>query len=103
MANASITQAVTRVNVERAIALAKEQAADHRRWINAITKAAANLPKVRWQFDGDVLLIHSATRRNLLPYTVDQQGCNCDAGNQGIPCWHRAAWRLLCKAAEMVS
>ncbi len=35
-------------------------------------------------------------------YTVSPEGCECKAAQEGRPCWHRAAWRLLRKAAEMV-
>ena len=34
--------------------------------------------------------------------TVDARDCECKAAQDGRPCWHRAAWRLLRKAAEMV-
>jgi len=34
--------------------------------------------------------------------TVDARDCECKAAQDGRPYWHRAAWRLLHKAAELV-
>ncbi len=99
MANATVTQAVNRSTVALALAAARIEAAKHQAWINAINRAALNLEACLWQFDGDILVIRSAT--SAARYTVDAQGCPCHAGKAGKPCWHKAAWRLLCKAAEM--
>lgn len=99
MADSSITQVINRQTVAAALAAARTEAAEHRAWINAINRAALNLEAVPWAFDGDVLRISSATSSNR--YTVSPDGCECKAGEAGRPCWHRAAWRLLRKAAEM--
>ncbi len=100
MANASIAQQVNRQTVAAALREARIQAAEHRAWINAINRAALNLEAVAWAYDGDVLRIASASTN--ARYTVTPEGCECRAGGAGKPCWHRAAWRLLRKAAEMV-
>lgn len=100
MANATIVQNITRVNVAAAVRQARIDAAHYQAWITAINKAAVYLESVTWQFDGEDLLIGSATDTSLR-YTVDASGCDCKAGLRGTPCWHRAARRLLCKAAEM--
>ena len=73
---------------------------EHRAWINAINRAALNLEACPWAFDGEVLRIASAS--SSARYTVGVGGCKCKAGQAGRPCWHRAAWRLLRKAAEML-
>ena len=36
-------------------------------------------------------------------YTVTQRSCECKAFADGLPCWHRAARRLLIKAAELAT
>jgi hypothetical protein len=100
MANASIAQTVNRQTVAAALAAARTEAAEHRAWINAINRAALNLEATAWAFDGDVLRIASASTN--ARYTVTPDGCECKAGNAGKPCWHKAAWRLLRKASEMV-
>ncbi len=100
MANASITQSISRQTVAAALQAARTEAAEHRAWINAINRAALNLEACPWAFDGDVLRIASATSG--ARYTVGIDGCECKAAQAGRPCWHRAAWRLLRKAAEMV-
>jgi len=100
MANASVAQSISRQTVAAALREARIQAAEHRAWINAINRAALNLEATAWAFDGDVLRIASAS--TTARYTVTPDGCECRAGGAGKPCWHRAAWRLLRKAAEMV-
>lgn len=100
MANSSIAQSISRVTVAAALQAARTEAAEHQAWINAINRAALNLEACGWAFDGDVLQIASATTP-AVRYTVDHTGCQCKAGQAGRPCWHRAAWRLLRKAAEM--
>ncbi len=101
MSNASIAAAISRQTVAAALAAARTEAAEHRAWINAINRAALNLEACPWAFDGDTLRIASATTRGTR-YTVTPKGCECKAAQDGRPCWHRAAWRLLRKAAELV-
>ncbi len=101
MANASVAQSISRQTVAAALAAARTEAAEHRAWINAINRAALNLEACPWAFDGDTLRIASATSGKR--YTVGVDGCECKAAEAGRPCWHRAAWRLLRKAAEMVA
>lgn len=100
MANATVTQLVNRSTVAAALQAARVEAAQHAAWMNAINRAALNLEACPWQFDGEVLIIASATAGGTR-YTVDAQGCGCRAHAAGRPCWHRAARRLLIKAAEM--
>jgi hypothetical protein len=52
-----------------------------------------------WQFDGEILLVKSAT--DDMHYVVTAERCECKAYVGGKPCWHRAARRLLIKAAEI--
>ncbi len=99
MANSSISQAVNRQTVAAALKQARIEAAEHQQWITAINKAAVNLEACPWWFDGTVLCIASTTGARR--YTVDAHGCECPSGQHGRPCWHRAAHRLLCKAAEV--
>ena len=100
MANSTVAQSINRQTVAAALRQARIEAAEHKAWINAINRAALNLEAVSWAFDGEVLRIGSAT--SAARYTVDARGCECKAAQDGRPCWHRAAWRLLCKAAELV-
>src|SRR5688572_7258245 len=100
MANASIAQSITRRTVAAALAAARTEAAQHTAWINAINRAALNLEACTWAFDGEILRIASASGCGR--YTVTVAGCECKAAQKGQPCWHRAAWRLLRKAAEVV-
>jgi len=100
MANATVAQAVNRQTVALALQEARKQAAEHQAWLNAINKAALYLAAEQWAFDGETLVIMSATTDDAR-YLVTTKCCECKAFKRGIPCWHRAAARLLCKTAEM--
>jgi hypothetical protein len=99
MANA-IVQHITKESIGKAIAQARIECATSRRWLNAVNRAAVELLVSHWQFDGETLRIESATTPGTR-YTVDEKGCNCSAAKADKPCKHRAAWRLLIKAAEI--
>src|SRR5919199_5270694 len=101
MANSTVAQSINRQTVAAALKQARIEAAEYHAWINAINRAALNLEAAPWAFDGEVLRIASATTPSAR-YTVTMEGCECKAGQAGRPCWHRAAWRLLRKAAELV-
>jgi hypothetical protein len=100
MANASIAQAVNRQTVAQALQQARIQAAEHQAWLNAINRAALFLAAERWAFDGETLIIQSATTEGT-SYTATPHTCECRAFKAGRPCWHRAGARLLVKAAEV--
>ena len=100
MANGSVTQAINAHSIGAAIAQARRECADSQRWLNAVNRAAVELMLPGWQFDGETLRMPSATNPDD-KYTIDASGCNCRAGRAGSPCKHRAARRLLIKAAEL--
>ncbi len=100
MANATVAQAVNRQTVALALQEARKQAGEHQAWLNAINKAALYLAAEQWAFDGETLVIMSATTDDAR-YLVTVKHCECRAFKRGIPCWHRAAARLLCKTAEV--
>jgi hypothetical protein len=100
MANASVLQAVNRATVAQALQQARLQSAEHQAWLNAINRASLFLAAEQWQFDGETLIIASATTEGTR-YHVTAHTCECRAGMKGRPCWHRAAARLLVKASEI--
>jgi hypothetical protein len=99
MANATVAQSVNRRSAALALREARVQAAHHQAWLNAINKAALYLAGDEWQFDGETLIISSATT-NGARYHVTSHSCECKAFAAGRPCWHRASVRLLEKAGE---
>ena len=99
MAAGSIAALVNREAMGKALAQARRDSADSKSWLNAINRAALNLEACQWQFDGETLIVKSATED--LHYTVTKDGCECKAFLAGRACWHRAARRLLIKAAEL--
>jgi hypothetical protein len=100
MAHASLApQAISRQTVGAALAEARRKCADNMRWLAALNRAALNLEACQWAFDGQTLSIASATDAGR--YHVTAQMCECKAAQNGRPCWHRAAARLLEHAAEL--
>ena len=93
---------VSRAAVGHALREARIACAHSIRWTNALNRAALDLEACRWAFDGETLVIASATTQGTR-YTVSPDGCGCKAHQDGRPCWHRAARRLLVKAAELAA
>lgn len=79
-------------------ALETSTRADAKRWQNAIKKAVVELESNPfWNFDGKELVMMSTTSNA----TYQSNGtCQCRAFEQGQPCRHRAAARLLARYAE---
>jgi len=76
-----------------------EQTADaqtKKRWINAIAKATVEIEEngvfMTWMEEDKSLLIWSQKSNNI--YTANGV-CQCRAFEQGSPCFHRAAARLV--------
>ena len=71
-----------------------------KRWVNAIAKAVVMIeenPFIEWQADSRSLLIMSETSGNI--YSANGV-CGCRAFEQGQPCKHRAAARLVMRCLE---
>lgn len=67
------------------------------RFTNALAKAATRVEEdgvfMDWDADDERLLIWS--RSNKIYEMRDNKRCQCEAGQLGIVCWHRAAYRLV--------
>ncbi len=100
MANGSIAQAINPHTLGQAIAYARQACANDQRWLNAVNRAVGELTVPGWQFDGETLRMPSASNPGR-KYTVTDHSCDCPAGKKGVPCKHRAARRLLIRAAEI--
>ncbi len=78
------------------IELTVKDAGTKKRWINAIAKATAEIEEngvfMTWQEEDHSLIIWSQKSNNI--YTANGS-CQCRAFEQGSPCFHRAAARLV--------
>lgn len=71
---------------------AKAKAADNRAWLRAIEKAAEQIHDNPYMYqDGDALVILSYSGKT---YRANGS-CQCEAYAKGVPCWHRAAAKLV--------
>lgn len=85
---AKLTQVVTR---------AKADAAQHPRWITAISRAARELESNPYiEVQDDHLLIASPSGNLYAANGI----CQCVAFQHNQPCWHRAAGRLVRRYQE---
>ena len=78
------------------VELTVKDAQTKKRWINAISKAAAEIENngvfMTWQDDEQSLLIWSQKSNHI--YSANGV-CQCRAFEQNAPCFHRAAARLV--------
>lgn len=88
---------IDRAKVGAVVASARAKVASDTRWLNAINRAYAELELNQWLFTGRVLVV--ASRTSTKRYHVTATTCECQAAAKGRPCWHRAAHRLLSRAA----
>lgn len=97
----SITLPPIEVAQRAAAELARERAGQSSR-IHALNKAAYYLAlgntEVVHGFDG--FLIASATRANVVHRVSHTDGCGCEAGTNGRPCWHAATVEILERAGR---
>ena len=74
MADSSVAALVNREAMGKALALARVECRNDQRWLNAVNRAALNLEACPWQFDGEMLVIASATMSRT-KYTVTARSC----------------------------
>lgn len=91
---------ITRQSVAAVLVEARRKVADNRRWATALAKAATELEASAWYFTGAGVLVIASRTTPGKKYHVTDQGCECLAAQKGTPCWHKAAARLLTRAAE---
>jgi hypothetical protein len=78
--------------MQQVVQEAFDKVASSRRWQTAIVKAKQQLEENPYMhFDGRALLILSPSGEI---YSANGT-CQCKAYEQGQPCWHRAAARLI--------
>jgi hypothetical protein len=83
------------------IATAKAKAAGEPSWLRAIDKAVAEIESNPFiEFQDNHLLILSAKSGEI--YEANGT-CGCQAFRRGLPCYHRAAARLITRYLELAA
>ncbi|MDP9311151.1 MAG: hypothetical protein M3R24_09725 [Chloroflexota bacterium] len=100
MSNAILAQSISQQTIGLALRQMRQSAQYNSRELNAVNRAALNIAACVWQYDGEHLVIESATTMHQR-YHVAHTGCDCKAGTAGRECWHMAAFVLLNRAAEL--
>ena len=81
--------------VADAVAAASKAKTNSKRWVNAIARATVELennPHMTYRHDSHSLLILSPESGAV--YEANGS-CQCKAFEQGQPCWHRAACKIV--------
>ena len=102
MANGTTVRPVdfTRGDLDAAVNEALSKVTDAA-WIRAIHRAAANLSAGQFAFDGQHVVIRSASSSKRYSINVTEpMVCTCTAHERGLRCWHIVGARLLVRAAE---
>ncbi len=95
-----LAQSISQQTIGLALRQMRQSAQYNIRELNAVNRAAINIASCVWQYDGEHLVIESATTMHQR-YHVAHTGCDCKAGTAGRECWHMAAFVLLRRAAEL--
>ena len=100
MSNATTTP-ITRQTIALALHTARQLAAADKRWMVALAKAEEELGASIWIWYADVATLKIASRTTANRYhVVTATGCTCPAHARSVACWHRAARRVLERAAQ---
>lgn len=90
----------TRDDVNAAANAAHQQVSDPH-WRKAIERALTNLGRGHFSFDGQQVILKSATSDQVYRINVKEpMQCSCKGRARGYKCWHIVAARLLVRAAE---
>lgn len=90
---------IDRTRLAEVVREAFDKVSDSRRWQTAIAKAKQQIEENPYMhFDGRSLLILSPSGEI---YTANG-ACSCRAYQEGFPCWHRAASRLVQRYNEIL-
>jgi len=94
-----LVMAPSREAVAAALLKARAACADDARWMRAANKASLELERGAWAWNGRMLVVRS--RSSARQYRCTATTCECPAAARSIPCWHRAAARLVERAATL--
>ena len=90
----------TRDDLNAAANAAQQQITDPN-WRKAIDRALVNLGRGQFSFDGQQVILKSATSDAVYHIsTKEPMHCTCKGRARGYKCWHIVAARLLVRAAE---
>jgi len=63
---------------------------------NAIGKAMEQLiAGIPYRREGPIFFFPSRSRKGRIEHRTERDSCSCEAGQDGIPCWHRPARYLI--------
>ncbi len=99
MENSMVVESITSQNIAAAMDCIRRECQYTPAELDTLSIAVRNLETCVWEYDGELLVIESATTP-FKRYHVAYDGCDCAAGLSERPCWHMSAFRLVQRAAE---
>ena len=91
----------TREDLNAAASAAQRKVGNDKAWQGAIARALVNLASGQFSFDGQQVLLHSASSDTIYRIsTTEPMTCTCKGRGRGYKCWHIVAARLIVRAAE---
>ncbi len=103
MAQATVPQPVnfTRDDLNAAASAAQRKVGNDKAWQGAIARALVNLASGQFSYDGQQVILHSASSNTVYHIsTAEPMKCTCKGRAKGYRCWHIVAARLIVRAAE---
>ena len=103
MTTATVPHAVqfTRDDLNAAASAAQRKVGNDKARQGAIARALVNLSQGQFSYDGQQVLLHSASSDTVYRITAEEpMKCSCKGRARGYRCWHVVAARLIVRAAE---
>lgn len=98
--NGIVAHSWTKDDAAAAVKFLRSRYGKDQHWQNALDKAWDALQRRKWQWDGETLLIASATNTRHR-YYVTAAGCQCKAAAFDSICSHMAARHICATAAQL--
>ena len=87
---------IARAGAELLDQIAARPGIDHDAAANAVAKAMEQLiAGVPYRREGAIFFFPSRSRSRRIEHRTERDSCSCEAGQDGIPCWHRPARYLI--------
>src|SRR5262245_21044493 len=87
---------IARAGAELLEKIAARPGIDYDAAANAVAKAMEQLiAGVAYRREGAIFFFPSRSRNGRIMHRTSRDSCSCEAGQDGIPCWHRPARYLI--------
>src|SRR6266540_821313 len=87
---------IARAGADMLAQIATRSGIDQDAATNAVGKALERLiAGIPFRREGAIFFFPSRSRNGRIEHRTERDSCSCEAGQEGIPCWHRSARYLI--------